>query len=503
MAGVSDPKIRWTILVTVALVALFPLNPAEAQDGRPIAEAGLSRYAGPDPVVLDGTGSYDPDSSGPLSYTWRQISGPSVAIVDANSATPTIAGAIQPGTGREPTPKLQGFTQTDEVQECEFELVVSDGELTSLSHSVKIIIVPYFGDSTFQLENPPFDPNKPTIIYFGGGDATSGDVINGLNGLPGHRWNNDAWNSLANVISFPSGYFPDGSHYEPWATYYSYGDLLIVYLSRVAPNYHQAIQVMGFSLGGNPSMDIGIRLNSYSDARYAVHHLTAIDAATRAQPMFGGSWDLYYQVVELFLSSSVDGEPCWIEFYYGSIGWPYEPFPRNDILFVRSGLGHGEVRDWYRNSITNSDMNQFNGGVVAGAYWSVVGPGKNLHLARSDAYYFEWDGGVQNGSMSFFSQSEYPGRLPEPVTLVGPVDVGDPNGFVFTCEESENAVGYELLFGPDPYRVMDYDIISDTPAPPDDVIATFASDEFWWTVRVRDPYGSTIYADPVYFEATQ
>ena len=95
------PKIRRMIPI-ITLVTLFALSPAKAQSQnvRPIADAGLSRYAGPDPIVLDGTGSYDPDNSGPLTYTWRQISGPSVVIVDGNTATPTIAGSIQPGTGR-------------------------------------------------------------------------------------------------------------------------------------------------------------------------------------------------------------------------------------------------------------------------------------------------------------------------------------------------------------------------------------------------------------------
>ncbi|MFC1604819.1 FG-GAP-like repeat-containing protein [Planctomycetota bacterium] len=445
-----------------------------------VADAGLSRYAATDPIQLDGTNSYDPDESGLLSYTWQQVSGPSVTITDANTATPTISD----------------FIQTDEIQECAFELIVSDGELRSLPDIVKVIIVSDFGDRTFQLENPPFDPNKPTIVYFSGGNAAAGgDVISGLIGNPG-RWNNDAWNSRANVISFPSGYYPDGRHYEPWATYYSYGDLLIVYLSNVAPNYQQPIQVLGFSLGGNPTLDLGIRLNSYSDARYAVHHVTAIDAATRAQPQFGGSWDMFGQTVELFLNSSVDGEPCWLDFYYGTVGWPYEPFPRTEFLRVRSGHGHSPVRDWYRDSITSSDMNTFNGGVVAGAYWSVVGPGKNLYLARSDAYYFNWDGGVQSGSMNFYDETQFPGRLPEPVTLIGPEDGSfvDANGAILSCETSENSIGYQLLFGQDPYHMV-Y-LFSDTHTPPNEQITSFPFEKTWWTVKAYDQYGSTIYADP-------
>jgi hypothetical protein len=99
--------------------------------------------------------------------------------------------------------------------------------------------------------------------------------------------------------------------------------------------------------------------------------------------------------------------------------------------------------------------------------------------------------------MDFYDESNHPGKLPEPITLIRPLDVEDSDGFVMTCEESENAVGYELLLGKDPYRVMDFDIISDTPAPPNDVITTIPIDRTWWTVRVRDQYGSTIHADPI------
>ena len=149
MAHVSNAIIQRTIPIIV-FVSLFGLSPvkAQSQDGRPIAEAGLPRYVATDPVQLDGTGSYDPKGSGPLSYTWRQVSGPSVVIGDANTATPTISG----------------FVQTDEVQECEFELVVGDGDLTSPPDTVKVFIVPDFGINKLMYVNPPFDPDKPTII---------------------------------------------------------------------------------------------------------------------------------------------------------------------------------------------------------------------------------------------------------------------------------------------------------------------------------------------------
>ncbi|MFC1765975.1 hypothetical protein ACFL6U_28345, partial [Planctomycetota bacterium] len=445
----------------------------------PIADAGSSRYAATDPVQLDGTGSYDPDGSGPLSYRWRQISGPSVVVVDANAANTAIRGPDRKDT-RERTVSSP-FIQTDEIQECEFELVVSDGELTSLPDTVKVIIVPDFGGNTLRHVNPPFDRNKPTVMFFGGGNCLTG----------GSAWTSPwpGWGEKENSIMI-SAYRPDpggGSR-----TYYRCGDAIIVYLSSVAPDYKQPIQSMGHSTGADPAMDVGIHLNRvYSDARYAVNRVTQLDAACR----WNEDSDFAFESAELFLTSAVDGEQCWIDEYYG---WepPHRYFLWPDELVISLGLGHVPVLGWYRNSLTGYDTNNFNNGLVAGAYWSVIGPGKNLQLAPTDAYYFRWDGDKESGGMSIFDKALHPGRLPEPVTLLGPVDVGDPNGAILACEESENAVGYQLLFGSDPYRVMDYSIVSDTPAPPNEVISTLPFEKTWWTVRVYDEYGSTIYADP-------
>ena len=467
----------------------------------PIANAGLSRYAALDPVILDGSGSFDPDSSGPLNYAWRQITGPHVDIGDANTATPTI-GIQKSIVGRDGLPKIGGFVQTSEIQECEFELVVSDGELTSLPDTVKVIIVPDFGTSRLQQENPPFDLNKPTLIYFGGGDCITGRG----------SWGSTAWAEKANIISFSYG--PDRGGVP--RTYYKYGDMIIVYLSSVALDYKQPIQTMGYSTGGQPAIDVGIRLNlTYRDARYAVNHFISFDATSYCRD--------YSESITAFLGSSVDGEQCWADAYVITLqrpGWGanpphyeanYPPFYENvlNVWFPTATGGWGQRHrmsyEWYKNSLMLADLNNFNHGVVAGAYWSVVGPGKNLQLASTpgvETYKFTWYGDASSGHMDFYDEPNHPGRLPEPVTLVGPVDVGDPNGALLTCEESENAVGYQLLFGPDPYRVMDYNIISDTPAPPNEVITTLPFEGTWWTVKVRDQYGSTIYADPIYIDAS-
>jgi len=218
------------------------------------------------------------------------------------------------------------------------------------------------------------------------------------------------------------------------------------------------------------------------------------------------SWDVYLQVIDLFSTSSVDGEQCWLDVYYGTEGSKpeyrkYLPWRTSDFLLVYLTLGHSPVRNWYRNSFTGGDMNKFNDGVVGGAYWSVIGPGKNLQLAPTDAYYFRWDGGEQSGRMSFYDEAQHPGRLPEPVTLLawrGPwLADDDPNGILLTCQESQNAVGYHLLSGSDPYNVANYNIVADSNFPPAVTAAMLPSSDTWWTIKARDAYGSTIHADPI------
>ena len=463
-----------SIVSVLALCMVAKVANAAINSQTPVADAGLSRYAGADAVILDGTSSYDPDNSGPLLYAWQQISGPSVVISDADSATPTISD----------------FVQTDEIQECEFELVVSDGEYDSLPDTVRVIVVPDFGESNLRLKNESFDPSKPTFIYFGGGDCTTG----------GGSWDSIEWSEKVNVIDFPN-YVSDG--YAVQRTFYKYGDMIIVYLSSVAPNYKQPIQTSGWSTGGQPAIDVGIRLNlGYADSRYAVNRVTFLDATRYCR-------DNYSESITTFLGSSVDGEQCWIDAYVSTLSGGNitndKPYHENVLnVWFPDATGNWLQRHelapwWYKKSLTNSDMNQFNNGVVAGAYWSVIGPGKNLQLASTpdaQTYKFNWNGDAYSGYMDFYDDPNHPGMLLEPVTLVGPVDIEDPNRFVLTCLESENAIGYELLFGNDPFRVIDYDIISDTSDPPNYVINTFPNDGIWWTIRVRDQYGSTIYADP-------
>lgn len=430
---------------------------------QPIADAGLVRYAS-EPyippssgiefdgtVVLDGTGSYDRDVQDQLTYQWNQVSGPNVIITNETSATPTISG----------------FTQTGSIQECEFELVVSDGELISEPDIVKVVIVPDFSGRTMALVNSTFDPDKPTMFYFGSWSSFPYE-----------------WRENANLIELA------GAFIEPSQRY---GDMLIVYLSSVAPNYNKAIQILGFSGGGVPATRVGTHINTaYTDRRYSINRVTLHDSITNQSE------------VAAFLNSGVEREQCWVDNY---IAWFWEHPGALNVSF--SGY-HDSPVHWYIISLdpatyTTGDI--YNNGLVAGAYFSVFGPGKNLQLAPGPSkYYFKWVGPMDvNGNISgpgileFYNEPSYPGRLPEPVTLVGPADGStvDPNGAVFSCEVSENAVGYQLLFGPDPQHV-DY-LVSDSNQPPTEIISDFYVNPTYWTIKARDEYGTTIHADPIYF----
>jgi LmbE family N-acetylglucosaminyl deacetylase len=89
----------------------------------PVPNAGLGQQANEGMLVtLDGSGSFDPDNTS-LSYQWRQTSGPAVALSDAGSVQPTFTT---------PTGLAADVT-------LEFELVVSDGELSSVPDAVSVV----------------------------------------------------------------------------------------------------------------------------------------------------------------------------------------------------------------------------------------------------------------------------------------------------------------------------------------------------------------------------
>lgn len=90
----------------------------------PTANAGADQTKDEESlVILNGSASSDPDGD-PLVYSWTQLSGPAVTLSDPSSPTPSFtAPAVTP----------EGATLI-------FELVVSDGTLTSQPDTVSITI---------------------------------------------------------------------------------------------------------------------------------------------------------------------------------------------------------------------------------------------------------------------------------------------------------------------------------------------------------------------------
>jgi len=414
----------------------------------PVAHAGSTRYAASAAVRLDGTLSYDPDGD-TLTYDWQQTGGASVPIFEAHTAQPWVGG----------------FGLTGQIETYTFELTVMDTHLPSPPATVQVKVVPH-EPRPLDLVNPPFDSAKPSIVNFGGGNCVTGSKMS---------FNSPAlWEDSANVFAI---------QYEP--PYDSYADWLIVYLSQIAPDYAQPIQTMGFSTGGMPALDTALRLNCvYGDPRFAVNRILFLDAACRD----------YSTNIERLIQENLTGEACWIANHYATSGRYYDHTLNIDF----PNTGHSSPRNWVRDSpdpeLWQGDF--YNNGVTAGYYVSVIGPARNLQMpVDTSVYYFECLSATARPTQR--DRAQYPGRLPEPVTLMPPKRRAHSQAVLLSCYPSHHAVYYELLAGTHPTNVNTYELWAEADEPPGYALEAPPQPGWWWTVRAHDAYGATIYADPV------
>lgn len=439
--------------IFVFTILVFCIS-ANGQNRVPIADAGHSRYVSDSTITLDGSDSYDPDNNTILSFKWQQIKGISINISNENTANPVISK----------------FNPNSELKICEFKLVVNDGELES-SDTVLIYIVPAFNSANprLSLQNPPFNPDKPTIIAFGGGDCSCG--------VPLYAKQPSQWYDQANYIT--------GSYCPPYS---NLANELIVYLSENAPEYSKDIQTIGFSTGGNPAMIIANYLNSiYKDARYAVNRVSLLDAPCIDFPS---------EVIN-FHNTSIAGEKFWVDTYRVSADF----IPGAVNIFFPDGE-HSTPYSWFKNSASPEnwkDNDIYNSGVTAGYYFSVIGPGKNFHpVTNITNYYFQWTSS-QPDLLEMYNEESYTGKTLKPATLIGPDNetVVEAEGTLLTCEKTTNSISYHLIFGSEPEKMET--IISKTDKPPAEVIKDFPFNPTYWTIKTFDTFGSSTYSDPKYF----
>ncbi len=123
----SVGKTGWWIddFVLDAETVVCQANSCSGSNEPPVANSGADQtVTEDDTVTLDGSGSYDPDGN-PISFTWSQTAGPSVALSDPASESPT-------------------FTPPDvsENTVLTFSLVVHDWQLDSDPDEVNITVTP-------------------------------------------------------------------------------------------------------------------------------------------------------------------------------------------------------------------------------------------------------------------------------------------------------------------------------------------------------------------------
>ncbi len=264
--------------------------------------------------------------------------------------------------------------------------------------------------SVLNFESGAFDPDKPTIVFFGGGNCT--DSWDPTESWESEDTEGDAWFKHANVISF-SYYEHDLGSEE--ISYLFCAQMLVDTIRALAPDYKMDMQACGFSTGGTPALDLGVFVNSGdSGVTYSVTRVTLMDS-----PCYD-----YTDRIRKYMDKGADGKPRLIENLRGgaALAWDEMKKPAYPgVLNVDMFEAHDEIYYWYVNSLTNQDLNQYNNGIGAGAYWSVVGPGKGVGLPseyNGVEYHFVYDGDEHGGSFRLADPLDTSARLPHPTGIV-------------------------------------------------------------------------------------
>ena len=147
--GISNSTVQFQLTVndgTSSSVADTIAITINADNDAPTADAGSNQIVTEgDLVTLTATGSSDPEGQG-LTYSWTQVTGPSVVLDDATVAQPTFTAP-------------EGLSNTS----IRFELTVSDGTHTSSVDSITITI--------------NADNDAPTAVASGMTTVNEGDLV--------------------------------------------------------------------------------------------------------------------------------------------------------------------------------------------------------------------------------------------------------------------------------------------------------------------------------------
>ncbi len=129
----------------------------------PVADAGSNRVTQvPGRIILDGSGSYDPDLTDELTYTWTQIEGPPVHLEDANTAT--------------------AYFDCNEEGIYLFELFVNDGLVDSEPSLVEVTTV------SATMNQQDMDVGFAPPNYFHYPDASGNRIVYGVGSACDFTW---------------------------------------------------------------------------------------------------------------------------------------------------------------------------------------------------------------------------------------------------------------------------------------------------------------------------